>query len=441
MAELDKASGFREALKVWGGSAAVVVLGLILAYQFVEPAPPDSLVLATGDERGTYHALGLRYREAFADYGIAVELKTTAGSVENVELLRNGEADVAFVQGGVVPPHTEQLEGIASLYFEPLWFFHSNNGANGSEPIERLSDLAGKRIQVGAEGSGTRTVAMSLLQINDVDDSNATLIGDSDSEAADRLLNGQTDGAFFVAAPGSEIVRRLMADEGDSIRLFDSVRILAYERVFPYLARVELPEGSLDFAKNVPDRQISLPSPTATMLATEELHPAIVPLFIESAHRIHGGGDLLAPPGTFPSPRYLDVPLSEAAASYYESGRSFLYRVLPFSVAASLDRLKILLLPLITLLFPLFKIAGPLYTWSIRSKIYRWYGVMRDVEKRFDASDDAVDVSTCLKELSDVEREIDRVEVPVSYMEELYNLRMHLARIQARIAPGDGTSS
>jgi TRAP transporter TAXI family solute receptor len=433
MAKLDRKSGFRDALKVWGGSAAVVVVGLILAYQFVEPAPPDRLVLATGDEHGTYHALGLRYREAFAEYGIALELVATAGSVENVELLRDGEADIAFVQGGVVPPQTETLEGIASLYFEPLWFFHRED-LNGPKPIERLSDLAGKRVQVGAAGSGTRTVALSVLQINDVDESNATLIGDPNADAVDRLLAGQTDGAFFVTAPDSKVVRRLMAVEGDSIRLFDNARILAYERVFPYLARVELPEGSLDFAGNVPDRQIALLSPAATMLTTQRLHPAIVPLFIETAERIHGGGNLLAPPGTFPSPRYLEVPLSAAAASYYESGRSFLYRVFPFSVAASFDRLKILLLPLITLLFPLFKIAGPLYTWSIRSKIYRWYGVMRDVEKRFDASNDPTDVSAYLEELSDVEREIERVDVPASYMEELYNLRMHLARIQARIA-------
>jgi TRAP transporter TAXI family solute receptor len=436
MAESDKPSGFRQALKVWGGSALVVIAGLILAYQFVEPAPPDRLVLATGDERGTYHALGIRYREAFAQYGISLELMPTAGSMENVELLRTGKADVAFVQGGVVAPGTEALEGIASLYFEPLWFFR-RNGASG---IERLSDLAGKRIQVGVEGSGTRAVAVPLLQINDVDESNATLLSAESSDAADSLIEGQVDGAFFVSAPDSEVVRRLMAAEGDSIRLFDGTRLLAYERVFPYLARVELPEGSLDFAKNVPDRQVALLSPAATMLATERLHPAIVPLFIETAERIHGGGDLLAPPGTFPSRRYLDVPLSAAAASYFSSGRSFLYRVLPFSVAASFDRLKILLLPLVTLLFPLFKIAGPLYTWSIRSKIYRWYGVMRDVEKRFDASDGQGDVSAFMKELSEVEREIDRVNVPASYMEELYNLRMHLDRIQTRIAPGDRTS-
>ena len=94
MAKADGKSGVFEALKVWGGIAIVVIVGFAIAYQFVEPGLPGSIVLATGSESGAYHAFGLRYQEALAKYGITVHLLTSAGSVENEGLLRNGEADV-----------------------------------------------------------------------------------------------------------------------------------------------------------------------------------------------------------------------------------------------------------------------------------------------------------------------------------------------------------
>lgn len=427
-----KKTGLFEAVKIWGGVALIVIVGLVIAYQFVEPGPPESIVLATGSETGAYHAYGLRYQEALSRYGITVHLRTTAGSVENVGLLRNGEADVAFVQSGVVPAETHVLEGIGSLYFEPLWLFHRSD-----EPIEQLTDLLGKRVQVGATGSGTRSVATRLLRLNGIDESNADLKGLSSMEAVEQLLAGEIDAAFIVISPTSKVIGQLMSQEGGELRLLDMDRALAYERTFPYLSEVVLPEGGLDFQQNIPDRSIDLVSPAATLICTEDLHPAIIPLFIMTAETIHGGGDLLAPPGTFPSPLRLDVPISTAANEYYTKGLSFLYRVFPFPVAATLDRLKIMLLPLLTLLFPLFKIAGPLYAWRIRRKIFRWYAVLRGVERRFETARDTTDVSGYLQELGAVETEINAVNVPASYMEELYNLRMHLALVQQKVRAAD----
>jgi hypothetical protein len=343
-------------------------------------------------------------------------------------LLRNGEADVAFVQSGVVPAETHVLEGIASLYFEPLWLFH-----RADLPVQRLTDLRGKRVQIGAEGSGTRSVATRLLRLNGIDESNTTFVGVSNSEAAGLLEEGGLDAAFIVTSPTTEIIAQLMAQEGGSLRLLDMHRALAYERTLPYLSGVVLPEGGLDFEHDIPDRPVDLVSPAATLIGTEDLYPAIIPLFIMAAESIHGGGDLLSPPGTFPSPRRLDVPIATAANEYYTKGLSFLYRVFPFPVAATLDRLKILLLPLLTLLFPLFKIAGPLYAWRIRRKIFRWYTVLRGVERRFETARESMDVSGYLEELDRVETEINSVNVPASYMEELYNLRMHVALVQEKV--------
>jgi hypothetical protein len=225
-----------------------------------------------------------------------------------------------------------------------------------------------------------------------------------------------------------------MAEEGRAIRLFDVTRSLAYERNVRFLSAVPFTEGMYDLAANVPDRDRRLLAPTASLYATPDLHPAIVPLLIEAAREIHGRGDLFEETDEFPSPRQMEAPLAVAADQYFRSGPSFLYRVLPFGLAAAVDRLKIMLLPLLTLLLPLLKVAPPLYRWRIRSKIYRWYRVLRDVEARLKASDEEADVSGLLEELAVVEHEIDAVKVPPSYMEELYNLKMHLALIRQQAA-------
>ena len=425
-------SGGREGWKVWGLVGLVTLVGFLVAFQFVEPAPPRSIVLATGSEGGAYQGYGEAYAAALESYGIGVELRASAGSVENVELLRSGGADVAFVQGGMVPPEAaDEVKGIASLYFEPVWIFHRID-----LDISRLTDLAGLRIQVGVEGSGTRAVATALLGVNGIDARNATFVGLPTDEAVGELQDGRLDAAFLVIAPGSQAIARLMEVEGESIRLLDVDRHLGYVRTFPYLAQLVLAEGVLGFERDVPDRELDLVAPTATLVAREDLHPALIPLFIQAAERIHGGGDIFSAPGVFPSPENLGVPLAESARRYFAYGQSFLYRVLPFQLAAALDRLKIMLLPLLTLLLPLFRFAPPLYQWRIRSQIYRWYKALEKVERRRleEGSGGAGDPER-LAELEEVDREIrERVNVPASYMEELYNLRMHLSRLREELA-------
>jgi len=421
-----RASG-HPALRLWGGVALVTLVGFSVAFSFVEPAPPDSIVLATGGVGGAYDTYGQRYAEALSEYGIDVRLATTAGSVENVELLLSGGADVAFVQGGIASPsQAETLKGIASLYYEPLWIFH-----RADLEVARLTDLVGRRIQVGEQGSGTRIVALRLLQANGLTDGQVTLLELSTAEAVQQLLRGEIDAVFLVAGPHSEAVTTLMEAGEERIRLLEMERHLAYVRTFPYLAHVLLAEGVLDLERNVPERELDLVAPTATLLARQDLHPALIPAFIEAGERIHGRGDLFAAPGVFPSPRNLGAPLAPAARLYFEKGPSFLYRVLPFQVAAAVDRLKILLLPLLTLLFPLVRLAPPVYRWRIRRKIYRWYGKLEVIERDCAASEDTAAVRVALEQLAGVNREVlQTVDVPASYKGELYNLRMHIERLQ-----------
>lgn len=433
----------KSAWKVWGPVVLLIVAGFVIAFQFVGPPPPSQLVMATGPEGGAYHRFGKGYRAKLAKSGIDVQLRTTAGSLENLELLRGGEVDVAFVQGGTAqteestdeqgdeqaPADGERtLEGVASLYFEPLWVFHRSN-----VELQILADLAGRTLQIGEPGSGTNTLARTLLNANGVNAQNSTFTQLPPREAVAALQAGEVDAMLVVSGPRNETILTLMAQEGGALTLLDIDRSHSLSQVFRYLSPVLLSEGLISLADDIPDRDVQLVAPTAELVATDELHPAMVPLFIEAARALHGRGGLFERQDQFPSLEGLDVEPSVAAEHYYRSGPSFLYRVLPFGPAAMLDRLKILLLPLLTLLFPLLKIAPPVYRWSIRSKIFRWYKVLNEVESQMTRAEPGSDLTPYEDELDRIEAEILDVSVPPSYGEEAYNLRMHLDLVQARL--------
>jgi len=85
-----------------------------------------------------------------------------------------------------------------------------------------------------------------------------------------------------------------------------------------------------------------------------------------------------------------------------------------------------MLLPFIALLIPLFKVMPPLYRWRVRSRIYRWYDELNRIDEALGNGFD----QSYLGELDRIEAEIRKVHVPLSYSDELYNLRMHLVLIR-----------
>ena len=175
-------------------------------------------------------------------------------------------------------------------------------------------------------------------------------------------------------------------------------------------------------------------APTANLVARKGLHSALVPLLLGAVTQVHEGGGFLEQPGVFPSSRHVDAPMNDDSRRYLKSGPSFFYRYLPFGLAAWLDRVKLVLLPLCTLLFPFLKAAPPIYRWRIRSKIYRWYRVLREVDQKLRDAADRVDVSAEIARLKKLERELGEVSVPLSYMEEFYNLRLHVSFVLSQLA-------
>ena len=311
---------------------------------------------------------GLRYQALLAREGIDVTVRPTSGSIENIHLLQKGEADLAFVQGGTgASVDAPGLRSLASLYYEPVWIFVRKRTA-----IEQLADLKRRkrrRIGIDQNGSGTREIALLLLADNGIDSKAATLVPIGGEEAASALRTGKLDAAFFVISPRAPIVREILAIPG--ARLLNIERAPAYALQHHFLTVLTLPEGAMDLRANLPRRQIALLAPAATLVVSEQFHPALAELLLTLARQIHGEPGLFEQAGDFPSPKFLDFPISDAAKRFFNSGPPLLQRYLPFWAADLIDRLKIIPLPLITLVYPLFKLVPPTYDWRMRSRINR----------------------------------------------------------------------
>jgi len=418
----------RLALGVWVFGVVVLVVGLMLAYQFIGPPPPRHIVLATGAEGGAYQAYGEQVAAYLDKEGVSVELRTTAGAVENLQLLRSDSGiDVAFVQGGLSEEYdTTGVFALGSLYLEPIWVFARNDVA-----LKSVADLQGKRLAVGAVGSGTRVVVKRLLAANGIDESNATLLDIAAGELSEALSEGRIDSAFLIAGANSELVMSLAALE--NVSLLGLRRVDAYARRASYLSKVVLPEGVLNLAANEPPVDTETVAVTAMLTVREDLHPAISDLVMMASESIFSGHTILADAGTFPTPANTDIPLSDEAQRFHARGAPFLMRYLPFWAATLVDRLWVLLLPLIGLLIPLFKLLPPLYHWRIRRRILQRYAELRAIDPQYSPIESADDRDARMRRIHELDNETVDVVVPKDYSDDVYKLRRDIDLVRRKL--------
>ncbi|MGQ7843607.1 TAXI family TRAP transporter solute-binding subunit [Granulosicoccus sp. 3-233] len=434
-AKLDSRRRFRRRFKtllpslgVYGGTAVLIAAALWISYQFIEPAPPDTLVMATGNREGAYHAFAMQLSEEFAKEGVTLQLRETAGSVENLALLEeDSDVKVAFLQSGIASAAEHpQLRGLASVDFEPLWLF-----SNQQTRLRSIGDLKGLRVAVGAPGSGTRQVALKLLADNALTDAELTLLPLTGSAAVDALLDGSIDAALTISSANAGMVQRLLAEP--DVRLMSVGRAEAYARRYSWFSHLTLPRGVIDLAQDRPPETIDLIAVAATLVASDDLHPALADLMMRAAASVAARDTLFSRAGRFPSRDFLDFPVSADAERYYKYGVPFLLRYLPFWAANLVDRLKLLALPLLALLLPLSRMLPPAYRWTVRKKVYHWYDEVQAIDQSTSDDSSPAALSRCLLELKRIEDEARAIEVPLSYAHELYALRQHIDMLTQQI--------
>jgi len=420
---------YKELITTFGPAILLIIAGFWVAYQFVSPPPPKKIIISTGSKTGNYFKIAQQYREALAKEGIDLEIINSSGSGENINRLLNTQADIAFVQGGT-GKEGDPLQSLGSLYYEPLWIF-----LRKEIKAEKITDLSGLRIAIGQDGSGTQILAKELLDLNHIGDKTAKLLAISSTDASNALTNSEIDAAFIVSSAKSASVQKLL--HNDQLELMGFLRADTYTKLLPYLSKVVLPEGIIDLASNFPAQADTLLAPTANLVVREDFNPALIILLLRAADEIHNKGGIFSAAGTFPSADFTAYPINDVAKRFFTVGPPFLMRYLPFWPAVFIDRMIVMLVPLLMLMIPLGKIMPPLYQWRIRSSIYRWYKDLQEVADEITGEALTTEqLETLNEKLTLVENEVNKVKPPLSYVEQVYNLLLHIDLVRKKLNAG-----
>jgi TRAP-type uncharacterized transport system substrate-binding protein len=407
---------------------ALIVFGI--AYHYVLPAPPRKVVMTTGMEGGSFAAFGELYREALAQDQVDLELQPSSGSVENLKRLldKSISVDVGFVQGGTgSAAEAANLVSLGAICYTPLWAFYRSD-----ETYDDLSQLKGKRMTIGPEGSGIRKFALDLLKAAHAAGPPTLLLDLTMTAAAQALMDGKVDVVITFGTVDNALVQKLLYAPG--VRLMNFSQAEAYTRRFPGLSHVIFPKGILDLEKRIPASDIHLLATTTNLIVRESLHPAVVYLLLNAAVEIHGGSGWLHKAGEFPTLKSQDFHLSDEAERFYKSGRPFLMNYLPFRLAVFVERMIRIVLPVGIVLLPLLRVIPWLYTWRNRSKFYRWYGELKYLEFEITERPQPDLIGDYQSRLNRIEASVSKVNVPLAFYDEIYTLREHIEFVRRKIA-------
>jgi len=399
--------------------------------------PPHLIVMATGPEGGAYYELGERYRAALAREGVEVRLVPTAGSVQNLALLRDPRSgvSVALMQGGIVKAgDSSELESLGTVFYEPLWWFYRREIQAVGVP-----GLQGQKISIGPEGSGTRVLCLELLKLAGVGQQLKVdeLLALAPRAAAEKLSSGEIGVAFMMASWGSPVVQQLLTDE--RIKLSGYVRADALVAYYPFLSKVVIPRGGIDFAKDVPPTDVALIAAKASLVVRKDLHSAIDYLLLNAAVQIHSGPNIFQHANEFPAAEAVDIPLSNEALQFYKSGQPFLHDNFPFWMAALIGKLILLLIPILGVLYPMMRFLPRLYDWMMRSKVLRMYGELRLLEDEItDVHGTGRNTPEMIARLDRLEKQANHLRMPVAYASRLYDLRNHIDLVRGGLTKHAG---
>lgn len=418
----------RELLTSAGPFVLLAVGLLVLAYLWLDPNPPKRITLATGPAQSAYDEFGKRYAKALAAYGIEVKLVESEGAAHNLQLLTEGKVDLGFVQGGsgdLQMEDQQQLVSLGSLFVEPLWLFYRS-----PKVLNSLTELKHLRMNIGTTGSGVPRLMSQLFELNHMQESQLILTRLPQTPATVTFLNNGLDALLFASAPESSMVQMLLQTPG--VRLMNFAQSEAYSRRFPFLTPVTLPRGVVDLARDIPAQDVRLVATTTTLLAGPKVHPAVLQLFSQTALKLHSQAGWFSRIHDFPNIEHTEFAVSDEAQRAIRTGTPLLQRYLPFAYANLIERMWLALGIILAVLLPLSRIVPPLYEFRIRSRVFRWYGQLRNIEERAVLPDESV--QDLLNELQTLEHRVEKISVPLSYADELYALRNHIELVRQKLA-------
>jgi TRAP transporter TAXI family solute receptor len=418
----------------------IALIAIFVGLKLLKPGAPTRVVLATGAPGGAYEGYGAKYVEIFKREGVKLDIKPTKGSVENLALLidKTNDIEAAFLQSGIATEaQRDELVSLGSLFYEPVWVFY-REPANKVR-LTRITELAGKRIAIGAVGGGTRPVSLALLAANEITATNASFNDAASTVAAQMLQRGELDVVFIVAAPTSPVVRELLS--APNIQLMNMATADAYSRLVPALSKITIPRGVIDLKNDIPGEDVKTVAATATLVAMESLHPAIAYLFVKAAKEVHEGGSQLHAQREFPSvTKFQEFDVPENVERLYKDGTPFLYRHMPFWLANLVQRLWVLLIPLGAILVSASDAIPKIMGYKMNFRVTQIYQAAHKLENDIiHASLGKEKIQPALTQSFDerlhaLMARTDKLHGPSSTLKSWYELRSHLELVQARLA-------
>ncbi len=415
------------------GIAFLILVAILFATLWVlVPPPPRSIELATGFPTGLYQQFGEKLQAELAEEGISLRLRTTGGTSDNLALLGdpNSGVDFAMVQGGVADLSKHpSFVSIAGVFYEPVWvWYRESSFPNESGKLGLLSQLKGKRVSIGNEGSGTLSLASQLLDASGLSLTDVRAEKLKPLEALDKFKKGELDAVFLVSAAEAPLVKNFYETPG--IRLMNFEQADAYVHLFPFLSKVTVPRGVVSIAYDLPRQDIRVLAATATLVGKDDVSPALVTLLLGDTYDILKTYSYLQKPGEFPSGAGLDFPLHVDAEIYLKDGPSFLHRHLPFWTAVWIGRFAKIVIPLLVILIPLFTYIPAAKNLLLRLKLSQVYEELKVIERN--ASNPALKEKN-FKELEDIERRVGNIKVSMLDAKELYDLKGHVGEVRGRL--------
>ncbi len=410
---------------------ALLTVLFVILWQLI-PAPPKKIVLATGGTSGLYYAFGEKLKTELAKEGVEVEVKSTAGTVENLALLSDPKSgiDLAIIQGGVAEvDHYPEFVSLAGLFYEPIWVWYREDSFKESDNrLTEFSQLRGKKVAIGSKGSGTLVLTQKLLQASGLSENNINAEYLSTEDARLKLVSSQLDAVILVSGAEAPSLKDYLYYPG--IRIMQLEQAEAFTRIFPYLTKLNAPRGVLSIEFDRPRRDIDLIAPTAALVAKSNVNPAIVSLILDNAQDILKTNSKLQKPGQFPSQIGLDFPMQSDAENYLNDGPSFLHRHLPYGTAVWVARIAKILIPLLAILIPLFSYVPSLQNFRLKLKLSRIYTQLKVIEKN------ALDPNRFEENMNDVakiQEQANHLKIPALDTKELYDLKGHIDEVRERI--------
>ncbi len=413
------------ALAVTACIAGIVWLALAI---FI-PAPPSKIAIAGSFKGGHYESLALRYRAILARAHVTADVRTTDGAMENLRLLndRNSGIQIAFVQGGVANgDQAPDLLSLGRIDYQVFWLFYP-----AGETLRDLTELRGKRIAVGPLGSGTRIVSQKILEVSGVTSENTTLVNLTPQRAAEALSDGSIDAVFLNFSPDSPILDGLLKNPKFRPMSFSDAEALT--RIFPFLVRLVMPRGVVDYQNKVPAGDVILIATTNAVLVRKEIHPAIIDLLAQTIMEVHGSPGIFQRIGEFPTQADPEYPMAEEARDFYRNGPSLLNRYLPFWITNYVKRGIALLVAVIAIIIPMFSYGPNLYRWLVQYRMRALYRRLRAIEASLQTAATAPEIAKLEGEIESLDRAIHGLGVPMKHSDLYFTLKSHLNLVRIRV--------